>query len=54
MTIDSAKKALVFWAPVDLDNKPPTGACDPPRDGYYCDSTGGSSKALFGVGVKIE
>jgi hypothetical protein len=54
MTIDSAKKALVFWAPVDLDNKPPTGACDPPREGYYCDSTGGSQKALFGVGVKIE
>jgi len=54
MTIDSAKKALVFWAPVDLDNTPPNGACNPPRDGYYCDYTGGGQKALFGVGVKIE
>jgi|GEM_PF-3040071 len=54
MTIDSAKKALTFWAPVDLDNRPPTGACEPPREGYYCDQTGGSQKAIFGVGVKIE
>jgi len=57
MTIDSAKKALTFWAPVDLDNKPPTEpSCNIPNASgeYYCDDIGGSPKALFGVGVKIE
>lgn len=54
MALDKAKNSLTLWAPVDQDNRPPTGACDPPRDGYYCDRTGGNTKALFGVGVKIE
>lgn len=54
MALDSSKKAITLWAPVDLDETPPTGACNPPRDGYYCDDTGGGTKALFGVGVKIE
>lgn len=58
MALDNSKRVLVFWAPVDLNETPPppTSPCPYPsqNETKYCDDNGGNTKALFGVGVKIE
>ncbi len=54
MALDSSKKAIVFWAPIDLNETPPVNLCPNSSNNEYCDPTGGGLKGSVGMGVKVE
>lgn len=55
MVLDSSKKTATFWAPIDLNETPPSDyLCTPEINNDYCDNTGGHVISLFGVAVKIQ